>query len=83
MSDQVAHKFRVAVTADAFGADGKPRFAEMGLEILERTPGVEYRPLAEYRPVLEARQLEGLQGLLVLDGGVDAATLSRSGSSWR
>ena len=79
MGDQVAQKFRVAVTADAFDADGEPRFAEMGLEILERTPGVEYRPLGEYRPVLEARQLEGLQGLLVLDGGVDAATLSRSG----
>ena len=78
MDDQVAQTFRVAVTADAFDADGKPRFAEMGLELLEQTPGVEHRPLAEYRPVLEARQLEGLQGLLVLDGGVDAATLSRS-----
>ena len=78
MGDQVAQRFRVAVTADAFDADGEPRFAEMGLEILERTPGIEYRPLGEYRPVLEARQLEGLQGLLVLDGGVDAATLSRS-----
>ena len=78
MDDHVAQTFRVAVTADAFDADGKPRFAEMGLELLEQTPGVEYRPLAEYRPVLEARQLEGLQGLLVLDGGVDAATLSRN-----
>ena len=78
MGDQAAQRFRVAVTADAFDADGKPRFAEMGLEILARTPGVEYRPLAEHRPVLEARQLVGLQGLLVLDGGVDAATLSRS-----
>ena len=78
MSEQVAQKFRVAVTADAFDAAGKPRFAEMGLEILARTPGVEYRPLAEHRPVLEAHQLVGLQGLLVLDGGVDAATLSQS-----
>ena len=78
MGEQAGQQFRVAVTADAFDAAGKPRFEEMGLEILARTPGVEYRPLAEHRPVLEARQLQGLQGLLVLDGGVDAATLSRS-----
>ena len=49
MDDHVAQTFRVAVTADAFDADGKPRFAEMGLEIARsRRLGVEYRPLAEY-----------------------------------
>ena len=78
MTAQPERVFQVAITADAFGADGAPRFADMGLEVLEQAPQLAYRPLTEFRPVLDPEQLDGLQGLLVLDGGISANTLARS-----
>ena len=68
--------FRVGVTRDFLGSDGRVSFGDIGLGLLDEAPGVEWRFLDEDPPDLEARHVRGFDGLLVLTPRVSAATLA-------
>jgi phosphoglycerate dehydrogenase-like enzyme len=77
----VAETFRVGLTRDFLKADGSLAFRDMGLDLLERAPGVtwEFLPLPQVSPPtseLQAEQARNFDALLVLAPSVSAATLA-------
>jgi len=84
-ADQPAHgvcglpsrPFCVALTGDFTDADGRPKYRDTGLDVLDGT-GIELRRIAEHRPELGADQLAGMNGVIVLTPKVTAASLSQS-----
>lgn len=78
MSKRDGKKFTVALTADFFGADGRPKFRDSGLSIFDSHPQIEHRALAEYRPELGFDQIGDAQGVIVLGPTVTAESVSQS-----
>jgi phosphoglycerate dehydrogenase-like enzyme len=72
----VSDVFRVGVTRDFVGPDGRARFGDVGLGLLDAAPEVEWRFLAEDTRELAAEHVRGLDALLVLTPRVTAATLA-------
>ena len=68
--------FRVGVTRDFLGADGRVSFGDVGLGRLDDAPGVEWEFLAEDRRELDAELVRDYDALLVLTPRVTAATLA-------
>lgn len=68
--------FRVNLTADFYDADGALKYADVGLDRLTATAGIEVGQFAEHRPEIAPEQLEGVQGVLVLTPRVTARSLS-------
>jgi D-3-phosphoglycerate dehydrogenase len=68
--------FRVGVTRDFLGPDGTIGFGDIGLDLLDAAPGVEWEFLAEDTRELGAGQVRGYDALLVLAPRVTAATLA-------
>jgi phosphoglycerate dehydrogenase-like enzyme len=68
--------FRVGVTRDFLGADGRVSFGDVGLGRLDEAPGVEWEFLAEDRRELDAELVRDYDALLVLTPRVTAATLA-------
>lgn len=71
----MSDNFRVGVTRDFLKPDGSMAFKDIGLDLLEATPGVGWEFLAEVTPELRADQVRGYDALLVLAPAVSAATL--------
>jgi D-3-phosphoglycerate dehydrogenase len=69
-------RFRVGVTRDFLKPDGTVGFGDIGLDLLDEAPGVEWEFLAEDSPELRGEQVSGFDALLVLAPRVTAATLS-------
>src|SRR5262245_2197252 len=69
-------RFRVGVTRDFLKPDGTVGFGDIGLDLLDEAPGVEWEFLAEDSRELRAEQVSGFDALLVLAPRVTAATLS-------
>ena len=67
--------FRVGVTRDFLGPDGRIAFGDIGLSLLDRHPGVSWEFLAEDTPELRPDQVRDYDALLVLAPRVTAATL--------
>lgn len=67
--------FRVGLTRDFLRPDGTIGFGDIGLNLLETAPDVEWDFLPENVPVLGPQQIEGYDGLLVLAPKITAATL--------
>ncbi|HZQ98361.1 MAG TPA: hydroxyacid dehydrogenase [Chloroflexota bacterium] len=68
--------FRVGLTRDFLKPDGTMGFGDIGLDALDRAPGVEWEFLAENTPELRADQVRGYDALMVLAPRVTAATLA-------
>lgn len=72
--------FRVGLTRDFLRVDGSLAFGDIGLDLLERAPGVtwEFLPLAPTAATaeLQAAQARNYDALLVLAPSVSAATLA-------
>lgn len=68
--------FRVNLTADFYDADGALKYADVGLDRLTATAGIEVGQFAEHRPEIAPEQLEAVQGVLVLTPRVTARSLS-------
>lgn len=68
--------FRVGVTRDFLKPDGTIGFGDIGLDLLDAAPGVEWEFLAEDTRELTADQVRGYDALLVLAPRVTAATLA-------
>lgn len=70
--------FRVGLTRDFLKPDGTLGFGDIGLELLDQAPGVEWEFLPENTPELLPEQVRGYDALLVLAPRVTAATLAGS-----
>ena len=71
--------FRVGVTRDFLGPDGRITFGDIGLSLLDRHPGLSWEFLAEDTPELRPDQVHDYDALLVLGPRVTAATLEGVG----
>lgn len=78
MSDLAGKKFVVSLTADFFGADGSPKYRDLGLSVFDEQPQIERRTFAEHRPKIGPDQIDGAQGVIVLTPAVTAETVSRA-----
>jgi len=70
--------FRVGLTRDFLKPDGTLGFGDIGLELLDQAPGVEWEFLPENTPELSPEQVREYDALLVLAPKVTAATLAGS-----
>ena len=68
--------FRVALTADFYDADGKARYRDLGLGVLDGEPAIAYRALAEQRAELGADQIGQANGVIVLAPKVTERSVS-------
>ena len=71
----MAEPFRVGLTRDFLKPDGSVAFGNIGLDLLDAAPGVEWEYLAEDTRELRADQVRGYDALAVLAPRVTAATL--------
>lgn len=58
--------FRVVITADLLGPDGRPHFPDCGLSVLDECGRVTYRIMDHYAGEIEAEQIGDAHGVLVL-----------------
>lgn len=70
--------FRVVLTADFYDAEGRLKYRDIGLNLLESAPRIEVRRFAEHRAEIEPQQLAGANGAIVLSSRVTARSLSAS-----
>src|SRR5260370_13217914 len=70
--------FRVAFTGDFYGADGLPKYRDMGLSVLAPHPHIHHRRFEEHRAVIDADQIGDAQGIVVLTPAVTAASVAES-----
>lgn len=70
--------FRVGLTRDFLKRDGTMGYGDIGLGLLDQTPGVEWEILSEDTRVLRADQVREYDALLVLAPRVTAETLAGS-----
>lgn len=68
--------FHVGLTADFFDASGLPKFADMGLDLLDGQAAV--RKFTEHRPEITPDQLQDCHGVMVLTPRVTAATVAHA-----
>ena len=68
--------FRVGITRDFLRADGTLAFGNIGLDLLDRAPGITREFLESHSPELQPEQIRGFDALLVLAPSVTAATLT-------
>jgi phosphoglycerate dehydrogenase-like enzyme len=75
----MAAEFRVGLTRDFLGPDGRLAFGDIGLSLLDQHPGLSWEFLAEDTRELRADQVEGFDALIVLGPRVTGATLAGQG----
>jgi phosphoglycerate dehydrogenase-like enzyme len=71
-------EFRVALTADFYGPDGKPCYRDLGLSVFEGKPAIRWAPFQEHRQEIDPEQIDDVQGAIVLTPRVTARSVSRS-----
>ena len=70
--------FQVALTADFYDAEGRLKYRDIGLDLLESIPSIAVSRFAEHRAEIEPQQLAGANGVIVLSPRVTARSLSMS-----
>jgi phosphoglycerate dehydrogenase-like enzyme len=73
-----ARRFRVALTGDFFGADGTPKYRDLGLGVFEPHPQITGQPFADHRREIDPDQIGDAQGVIVLTPAVTARSVSRA-----
>ena len=68
--------FRVALTRDFLKSDGTISFGDIGLDRLDKTPGIEWEFLSEDHSPIYGDQLYDYDALIMLGSQIDAASLS-------
>ncbi len=71
-------RFRVALTADFYDAEGRLKYPDIGLDLMRSEPHVEVTQFAVHGPEISADQLAGMNGAIVLTPRVTAASLKNS-----
>ena len=70
--------FRVAFTGDFYAADGSPRYADMGLSVLEPHAHIRTSRFEEHRASIGSDQIGDAQGVVVLTPAVTAASVAKA-----
>ena len=70
--------FQVALTADFYDAEGRLKYRDIRLDLLESIPSLAVSRIAEHRAEIEPQQLAGANGVIVLSPRVTARSLSMS-----
>ena len=70
--------FRVALTRDFLKSDGTISFGDIGLDRLDRTPGIEWKFLDEDTSPVHGNQLCDYDALLLLGSQIDAASVTEN-----
>lgn len=78
LEGNMSSTFQVALTADFYGADGEPKYADLGLDVFAAHPHISVRSLSEHRPQIGADQLVGAHGVVVLTPAVTRETVASS-----
>ena len=78
MNGPTGKKFIVALTADFFAVDGRSKYRDLGLSILDGHPQIERRTFAEHRPTIGPDQIGDAQGVIVLTPAVTAESVAQS-----
>jgi phosphoglycerate dehydrogenase-like enzyme len=71
--------FEVVLTADFYDSSGALKFADIGLDLLERTPSIRTGKFAEHRPQVGGDQLADANGVIVLTPSITAASVADAG----
>ena len=72
------HPFRVALTADFYGADGSPRYADFGLGTFAAHPHVMVSRIDRHEPEIAPHQLRDVHGVIVMSPRVTRASLAEA-----
>lgn len=72
----MSRSFRVGLTRDFLGADGRVAFGDIGLDLLDRAAGVEWQFLDEDTPEIRSDQVRDYDALIVWAPRITEATLS-------
>ena len=59
-------KFRVGLTPGFLGEDGKVRFKDVGLDLLDEESHIEYTFIATERPYVPPDEISGLDAFIAL-----------------
>jgi len=78
MEGSQGKSFVVALTADFFGADGKPKYEDLGLSVFDDQPQITQRTLSTHRTPIGSDQLDGIHGVIVLTPAVSSETVCRA-----
>lgn len=68
--------FRVALTADFQDADGRPKYRDIGLSVLENVSQIAVGTFPEHHTEIQPQQLADVNGVIVLTPRVTAHSLS-------
>jgi phosphoglycerate dehydrogenase-like enzyme len=72
----MARSFRVGITRDLPSPEGTSAYGDIGLDLLEQAPGIEWEFLPEWQPELTPEQVREYDALIVLTPRVTAASLA-------
>lgn len=70
--------FRLALTADFYDEGGQPRYADLGLGVLDGHRHLEISHFARHQPEIQPEQLAGVHGVVVLTPRVTRESLAGS-----
>jgi phosphoglycerate dehydrogenase-like enzyme len=69
--------FVVALTADFYDAEGKPKYEDIGLSALTGHPEIKHHVFKEHRKEIGTNQIGDAQGVIVLTPAVTAESVSK------
>ena len=69
-----SEKFRVGLAPSFLGPDGKLRFKDIGLDLLDKEPHIEYHYVKTDQPFVPAEEIRGLDAFIALSGVYTAET---------
>lgn len=72
--------FRVALTNDFYDGEGRLKYRDIGLDLLESAPEFFVQRFATHQPEIQPDQLTGFHGVIVLTPRVTALSLSSADS---
>ena len=70
--------FRIKLTGDFYDDQGRPKYQELGLDVLDGAPHIQCEPFDEHRPEIAPEQIGDAQGVIVLTPKVTAQTVSQA-----
>jgi len=76
--DIIPKTFRVAFTSDFYGADGSPKYCDMGLAVFAPHPRIRPIRFEDHRAEIGADQIGDAQGVVVLTPAVTAASVGQA-----
>ena len=78
MNNAQPRPFRIALTADFYNESGEPKFADLGLSLLDGHDNIQVTKFGEHHSTITPQQLTDCAGVIVLTPRVTLDTLANS-----